>query len=167
MRACLFQSSNRQRLADLLSSAATDTSRRALLESRAAVELAAQAAVACRWDQCALRAPMDVHIWAFALLRQTKWHCLITLWALRRDRTPMHQACVLTSSSRESVSWSAIRALRPVITARARCASNWYHWRQVQGGDQGRLEADPGALGRTAPERGAALGYSHHAATLG
>lgn len=64
MRACLFQSSNRQRLVELLSSAATDESRHALLESEAAVELAAQAATACQWDQCALRAAADTQIWA-------------------------------------------------------------------------------------------------------
>lgn len=60
VRACLFQSSNRQRLAELVSSAATDESRHALLETEAAVELAAQAAMACQWDQCALHAPADV-----------------------------------------------------------------------------------------------------------
>ena len=60
VRACLFQSSNRQRLAELLSSAASNESRHALLESEAAVELAAQAAMACQWDQCALQAATDI-----------------------------------------------------------------------------------------------------------
>ncbi|KAK9832515.1 hypothetical protein WJX81_003666 [Elliptochloris bilobata] len=50
--ACLFQNSNRQRLTELLSSAATNKSRRVLLEGHAAVELAAAAAMNCAWDEC-------------------------------------------------------------------------------------------------------------------
>ena len=56
MRACLFQTSERGRLAALIRSAATCEEQRALLESHAPTELAIQAATAQEWDRCSCAA---------------------------------------------------------------------------------------------------------------
>ncbi|KAL3131372.1 hypothetical protein ABBQ38_007687 [Trebouxia sp. C0009 RCD-2024] len=52
VRACLFQPVERQRLGKLVQQAATDSHMSSMLESSAAVEIAAQAAISRQWDRC-------------------------------------------------------------------------------------------------------------------
>ena len=52
VRSCLFQASERQRLTNLVQQAGSDSHMSAMLESHAAVEVAAQAAISRQWDRC-------------------------------------------------------------------------------------------------------------------
>ena len=51
VRSCLFQPGERQRLAKLVQQAGSDSHMSAMLESNAAVEVAAQAAISGQWDR--------------------------------------------------------------------------------------------------------------------
>lgn len=51
VRACLFQGMERERLGKMVQQAATDSHMSGMLESSAAVEIAAQAAISRQWDR--------------------------------------------------------------------------------------------------------------------
>lgn len=82
MRACLFQTSERGRLAALIRSAATSEEQRALLESHAPAELAIQAATAHDWDRCSYAACFGT----FLESRVAPTSCVQCIWSLQNAK---------------------------------------------------------------------------------